>query len=186
MGSEVVAPGLWSTCSIVLAHTLASPMAGGDLSWPRVQSVSLVLAGGFFTPEPLGKLLKIISYQYSCIIYWVLCCCCCPVSKLCLTLWSYGLQHVSFPCLSLSPGICSNSWPLCRWCHPTISSSVTLFSSCPQSFPQSGSFPMSCLFCIRWPEYWRLSFNISPSNQYSGLISFRIDWFDLLAFQVSL
>ena len=46
----------------------------------------------------------------------------------------------------LSPGVCSNSCPLSQWCHPTISSSVTLFSSCPQSFPSSGSFPMSWLF----------------------------------------
>ena len=55
---------------------------------------------------------------------------------------------------------------------------VTLFSSCPQSFPASGSFPGS-----RWPEYWSFSFSISPPNEYSGLISFRIDWFDLLAVQ---
>ena len=54
------------------------------------------------------------------------------------------------------------------------------FSSCPQSFPASGSFPLSQL-CIRWPKDWRFSFSISASNEYSGLISFRIDWFDLLA-----
>ena len=53
------------------------------------------------------------------------------------------------------------------------------FSSCPQSFPASGSFPMSQLF--RWPKYWNFSFSIIPSSEYSGLISFRIDWFDLLA-----
>ena len=50
------------------------------------------------------------------------------------------------PCPSLSPGICSNSCPLSQWCHPTISSSIAPFSSCPQSFPASGSFPMSPLF----------------------------------------
>ena len=71
--------------------------------------------------------------------------------------------------------------PLSRWCHPTISSSVTLFSFCPQSLPASGSFPMNRLFWIKWPKYWNFSFSISPSNEYSGLISFRIDWFDLLA-----
>ena len=53
------------------------------------------------------------------------------------------------------------------------------FSSCPQSFPASGSFPMSQLF--RWPKYWNFSFSIIPSSEYSGLISFRIDWFVLLA-----
>ena len=62
------------------------------------------------------------------------------------SLQPHGLQHASLPCPSLSPGVCSNSCPLSRWCHPTISSSVTPFSSCPQCFPASGSFPMSQLF----------------------------------------
>ena len=80
----------------------------------------------------------------------------------------------------------SNSCPLGQRCHPTTSSSVVPFSSCPQSFPGSGSFPMSRLFRIRWPKYWSFSFSISPSNEYLGLISFRIDWFDLLAVQGTL
>ena len=67
---------------------------------------------------------------------------------------------------------------------PSISSSVIPFSSCLQSFPASGSFPKS--LCIRWPKYWRVSFSISPSNEYSGLISFRIDWLDLFAVQGTL
>ena len=77
---------------------------------------------------------------------------------------------------------CSNSCPVSWWCCPSISSSIILFSSCLQSFQESGSFPMMWL-CIRWPNYWSLSFNfsISPSNEYSGLISFRMDWLDLLA-----
>ena len=62
----------------------------------------------------------------------------------------------------------------------SISSSVVPFSSCLQSFPASGSLPMSQFFCIRWPKYWSFSFSISPSNEYSGLISFRMDRFDLL------
>ena len=61
-------------------------------------------------------------------------------------LWSHGLQHTRPPCHSLSPGACSVSCPLHRWCHPTISSSVIPFFSCPQSFPASGSFLMSQLF----------------------------------------
>ena len=61
-----------------------------------------------------------------------------------------------------------------------ISSSVLPFSSCLQSFPASGSFLMSVLH-NRWPKYWSFSFSISPSNEYSGLISFRMDWLDLLA-----
>ena len=55
-------------------------------------------------------------------------------------------QHTRLPCPSLSPGVCSNSFPLSWWCHSTISSSVSLFSSCPQSFPASESFTMSWLF----------------------------------------
>ena len=79
----------------------------------------------------------------------------------------------------------SNSCPLSRWCHPTISPSVVPFSSHLQSFPASGSFQMSVL-CIRWPKYWNFSFNISPSNKYSGLIAIRMDWLDLLAVQGTL
>ena len=58
----------------------------------------------------------------------------------------HGLQHARLPCPSPSPGVCSNSCPLSWWCHPTTSSSVTPFFSCPQSFPTSGSFPMNQLF----------------------------------------
>ena len=60
--------------------------------------------------------------------------------------WPHGLQHTRLPCLSTSLGVCTNSCPLNQWCHPTISSSVIPFSSCCQSFPASGSFPMSQFF----------------------------------------
>ena len=60
----------------------------------------------------------------------------------------HGLQHAKLPCPSLSPGDCSNSRPFSRWCHPTISFSVTPFSSCPQSFAASVSFPISLLFAL--------------------------------------
>ena len=59
------------------------------------------------------------------------------------SLWPHELQHIWLTCPSLSSWVCSNSCPLNQWCHPTISSSVTPFSSCPQSFSASGSFPMS-------------------------------------------
>ena len=62
------------------------------------------------------------------------------------SLWPHGLQHVRLPCPSPTPAAYSNSCPSNRWCHPTISSSVIPFSSCPQSFPASGSFPMSQFF----------------------------------------
>ena len=59
---------------------------------------------------------------------------------------THGLQHTRLPCCSLSPGVCSNSYPLSQWCHPTILPSVIPFFSCPQSFPASESFPVSQLF----------------------------------------
>ena len=87
---------------------------------------------------------------------------------------------------SPTPGACSNSCPLSRWCHPTISSSVIPFSSCLQCFPGSRVFSNRLALCNRWPKYWSFSFTISLSNEYSGLISFRNDWFDLLAVQGTL
>ena len=101
------------------------------------------------------------------------------------SLWPHGLQHTRLPCPSPTPGACSNSCPLSRWCHPTISSSVVPFS-CLQSFPASGSFQKESVLLIRWPKYWSFSFSISPSNEYSALISFRMDWLDLLAVQGTL
>ena len=94
-------------------------------------------------------------------------------------------QHARPPCPSPTHGVYSNSCPLSRWCYPTISSSVVPFSSCLQSFLASGSLPMSQFFAS-WPKYWSFSFSISPSSEYSGLISFRMDWFDFLAVQGTL
>ena len=94
-------------------------------------------------------------------------------------------QHTRPPCPSPTPGVYSNSCPSSRRCHPAISSSVVPSSSWPQSLQASGSFPMSQL-CIRWSKYWSFSFSISPSNEYSELISFRMDWLDLLAVQGTL
>ena len=91
-------------------------------------------------------------------------------------------QHTRPPCPSPTP-VHPNPCPLSQWRHPTISSSVIPFSSCLQSFPASGLFNGSAPH-IGWPVYW--TFSISPFNEYSGLISFRIDWFDLLAAQGTL
>ena len=88
----------------------------------------------------------------------------------------HGLQHTRLPCLSPTPRACSNSCPLSQWCHPTISnSSASAFSL----YQNQGLFQW-----VISSKY--LSFSISPSNEYSGLISFRIDWFDLLAVQGTL
>ena len=94
-------------------------------------------------------------------------------------------QHARPPCPSPTPRVYSNSCPSSRWCHPTISSSVVPFSSCPQSFPASGSFQMSQLFTSDGQNLG-VSFNISPSSEHPGLISFRMDWLDLLAVQGTL
>ena len=88
----------------------------------------------------------------------------------------HGLQHPRLPCISPTLRACSNSCTASQWCHPTISSSVIPFSSSPQSFPASEYIPVSH---TRWLKYWNFSFSISIPNKYSGLISFRMDWFDL-------
>ena len=107
-------------------------------------------------------------------------------SVVCDNLRPQGLQHARLPCPSPTSRVCLNSCPLSQWCHPTISSSVTPFSSCLQSFPASGSFLSESVLRIRWPKYWSFSFNISPSNEHPGLISFRINWLNLLAVQENL
>ena len=86
------------------------------------------------------------------------------------SLWPHGLQHARFPCPSLSLVVCLDSCPLTWWCYLTVSSSATLFSFCPQSFPASGSFLMSHLY-IMWLTHWSFSCSISLSKEYSGLIS---------------
>ena len=101
------------------------------------------------------------------------------------SLQPYGLQHVRPPCPSPSPGACLNSCQLTWWCRPTISSSVTLLLL-PSVFPSIRVFSSESALHIRWPKYWSFSFSINLSNEYSGLISFRIDWFDLLAIQGTL
>ena len=102
------------------------------------------------------------------------------------SLWSYGLRRASLPCPSPTPRAYSNSCSSSWGCHPTISSSVIPFSSCFQSFPASGYFFNESVLHVRWPKYWSFSFSISPSNEHSVLIPFRIDWFDLLAVQGAL
>ena len=79
----------------------------------------------------------------------------------------------------LSPRVCSNSCPLSRCCHPTISSCHPLLLL-PSIFPRIRAFSNESVLCNRWPEYWSFSFSISPSNENSGLLSFRLDSFDLL------
>ena len=99
------------------------------------------------------------------------------------SLWPHRLEHARILCLPLSPGVYSNLCPLSGWCYPTISSSAAPFSSCLQSFPSS-VYSNNLALHIRWSKYW--NFSISPSNEYSRLISFRMDWFDHLEVQGAL
>ena len=94
----------------------------------------------------------------------------------------HGLQHTRLPCLSPFPGTFSNACPLSQWCHPTTSSLLLLLSV----FPKFRIFSTESTLHNRWSKYCSFSFIISSSNEYSGLISFRIDWFDLLADQGAL
>ena len=141
----------------------------------------------------------IIRFEYSSLCYTVGPCCLsilCAVlyiSIFCIVIVVQSLRHVQLfatPWTAARQASLSitNSWSLLKLifiesvlCHPTISSSVVPISSCPQSFPASGSFQMSQLFAIGWQKYWSFSFNISPSNEHPGLISFSKDWWDLLA-----
>ena len=111
---------------------------------------------------------------------------CCSVTQSCL-MDSLQLQHTRFPCSSLSQRVCSHSHPLSQWCHPTISSSVSPFLLLlPSIFPSIRVFSIESVLHITWPKYWSFSFSISPSNKYSGLVSFRMDRLDLLAVQGTL
>ena len=102
------------------------------------------------------------------------------------SLWPHGLQCARLPCPSPTPGAYSNSCPSSRWCHLTISSSVVPFSSRLQSFPASGSFQMSQFFASGGQSIGvSASASVLPVNN-SGLISFRMDWVDLLAVQGTL
>ena len=102
------------------------------------------------------------------------------------SLRSHGLQHTRLHCPPLSSRVCSDSCPLRWWCcltsHLLLPSSPFAFSI----FSITGVFSSESALCIRWPKYWSFSFSISPFNEYLGLISYRIDWFDLLAVQGTL
>ena len=95
----------------------------------------------------------------------------------------HGLQHAWLPCPSPTPKASLNSCPSSQRWHPTISPCCPLLLL-PSIFPSIMVFANESVLCIRWPKYWH--FSISPSNEYSGLISFRMDWLDLLAVQGTL
>ena len=133
---------------------------------------SLCLLVGEFNPFTFKVIINmsdLSSVQFSCSVF--------PN-----TLWPHGLQHARFPCPLPTPRACWNSYPSSQWCHQTTSSCYVPFSSCLQSFPASMFFSNESVLCSRWPKCWSFSFSISPSKEYSGLISFRIDWWSCYHF----
>ena len=102
------------------------------------------------------------------------------------SLWPHGLQHARFSCSSPALRAYSNSCPLSQWCHPPNHLILCHRLLLPSIFPSIRVSSNESVLHIRWPKYWSFSFSISPSNEYSGLIFFRMDWFDLLAVQGSL
>ena len=102
------------------------------------------------------------------------------------SLQPHGMQHARPPCPSPTPRACSNTCPLSRWCHPTILFFCYPLPLLPSIFPSIRVFSSDSALCIRWPKYWRFSLSISLFNEYSRLISFRIDKFDLLVVQGTL
>ena len=95
----------------------------------------------------------------------------------------HGSEHARPPCQSPTPGDYSNPCPLSQWCHLILCCPLLLL---PSIFPTIRVFSNESVLSIRWPKYWSFSFSISPSNEYSGLISFRMDWLELLATQGTL
>ena len=98
----------------------------------------------------------------------------------------HELQHARPSWPSPTPRVHLNSHPSSQWCHPAISFSVIPFSSCPIIPPSIRVFSNESTLLMRWPKYWSFSISISPSNEHPGLISFRMDWLDLLAVQGTL
>ena len=97
------------------------------------------------------------------------------------SLWLHGLHHARLPCPSPTPGVCSNSCPSSRWCHPTISSSVVSFS-CLQSFPASGSFPTSQFFASGGQRTGiSASASVLPMNIQDWFPLGRTSWISLLS-----
>ena len=123
--------------------------------------------------HPITYSVQFSSVQFSCSV----------VSS---SLRPHELQYARPPWPSPSPGVCSDSCPSSQWCHPAISSSVAPFSSPPQIPPSIRVFSNESTLRMRWPKYWSFSFSIICSKEIPGLISFRMDWLDLLAVQGTL
>ena len=132
------------------------------------------MEGRFFTTEPPGKPNSVFSSVHF------------SRSVMSDSLRPHESQHARPPYPSPTLGVHANSRPSSRWCHPAISSSVVPFAFCPQIPPSIRVFSSESNLLMRWPKYWSVSFSIIPSKEHPGLISFRMDWLDLLAVQGTL
>ena len=152
VSSSVVSNSLWphrlysplesSVHGILQARILERvtiPFSRGS-SWPGDWTLFSCIAGRFFTVWAAREAQNIHSVQFSSVQF--------SSSVVSNSLRPHESQHARPPCPSPTPRVYSNSCPLSQWCHPAISSCVVPFSSCPQSFPASGSFPMSQLFSL--------------------------------------
>ena len=150
-------------CLIVLARTSRTTM-NRNVETEHLCFI-LSLSGKAFSLSPLSRIQAVgLSYMAFIMLFLFSC------SVVSDSLWPYALQHIRPPCPSPSPGACSNSCPLSQWCHPTISSSVVPFFSCLQSFPTSGSFPVSQFFASGGQSIGALaSASVLPMN--------ILDWF---------
>ena len=113
-------------------------------------------------------------------------CCCCSVTQSCPTLWPWDCCTPGLPVHHQLPELAQ---PHVHWVDDAIQPSRPLSLPSPPAFSLSQSFRVfsnKSALCIRWPKYWSFSFSISPSNEFLGLISFRMDWLDLLAVQGTL
>ena len=108
------------------------------------------------------------------------------LTQSCPTLWPHEAQYTRPPCPSPTRRVYSNSCPSSRWCHPAISSSCRPLLLLPPIPPSIRVFSNESTLRMRWPKYWSFSFSISPSNEHPGLISFRMDWLDLLLYRGSI
>ena len=148
-------------------------------NWTHVSYISCI-GRRFFTTSATWKTF-IYVYIHNILQYIS------SVAQACPTLQPHGQQHARPPCQSPTPRVYCNSSPSSWWCHPTIYLILCHPLLLPPSiFPSIRIFSNELVLCIRWPKYWSFSFSISPSNEYPGLISFRMDWLDLLTVQGTL
>ena len=129
-----------------------------------------------------SHILFSMLYQHFSRVYAVKCFQFSSVAQSCLTLWPHGLQHANLPCPSPTPKLMSIELVM-PTNHLILCCPLLLL---PSIFPSISVFSNESVLHVKWPKYWSFSFSVSPSNEHPGLISFRMDWLDLLAVQGTL